>query len=273
MQTNDSLGLSPEERLLVDAGVDALSRLTKRTFEDWMHIARALQMLKEKPGGDNRKRWLTMREEAGFGAIDNAVVCRLLKIMEHEDEVVAWHAALPASKQLAWCSPASVMRKCPHLARPAAPRPNRRMDDYDKLQTEHGAKLNELHRLEQQVRAAGITPQGPSVLVWKVVNHETMQAKVDGGLYQTDLVGRGCDLSYFPDDAPKEELEVIGEIVLSEEEILRLCLERAQFLAEEHWAWQTANTAPASEGNEPVARANQGETAATIKVRQQRQSG
>jgi hypothetical protein len=149
MLTNDSLGLTPEERALVDAGVDALDRQTKRPFEDWIHIGRALQMLKAKPGGDDNRRWKLIREEAGFGAIERAVVSRLLQIMGREEEVVAWHTALPTNKKLAWCSPAAVMRNCPIFSKPAPPtepKPSR----YDKLATEHAVVLEKLHRLERE---------------------------------------------------------------------------------------------------------------------------
>jgi hypothetical protein len=131
---NDGLGLSPEERALVDAGVDALDTLTKRTFEDWLAIGRALQMLKQKPGGDDRTRWPVMREEAGFGAIERAVVSRLLQIMDHEDEVVEWRATLPTNKKIAWCGPAAIMRNCPAFNKPAASKKPKKDGDTINLQ-------------------------------------------------------------------------------------------------------------------------------------------
>src|SRR5580704_12888319 len=75
MKTNDSLGLTPEERALVLAGIEAMDEMGKRTFSHWIEgIGPALKMLQSKPGGANRKRFKTMREEAGFGKIDGAVV-------------------------------------------------------------------------------------------------------------------------------------------------------------------------------------------------------
>jgi hypothetical protein len=79
-------------------------------------------MLKTKPGADNRKRWKTIREEAGFGAIEPAVVSRLLAVMADDkiDAVKKWHASLPTNQQFKWCSPAAIMKHCPIFSRPAA---------------------------------------------------------------------------------------------------------------------------------------------------------
>jgi len=253
MKSNDSLGLSREERDLVVAGQRAMDEM-KKDFTHWVDgIGPALKMLKTKPGADNRKRWKTIREEAGFGAIEPAVVSRLLAVMADDkiDAVKKWHASLPTNQQFKWCSPAAIMKHCPIFSRPAAAPAAPKQSRYNKLEGEHAIALEELHRLKRELRDS--TPHrevGTGALMWEDNGGDgSERAKVNAGVYQLDQMGpRTYAVSYISDDDQEGDGEDVAEITISDEEIARLCLERARAVAEQDWARRQASASPA----EPV---------------------
>jgi hypothetical protein len=152
---NDDLDLTPEQRALCDRGHEALAAM-KKTFDHWVTIGRALVALHDKAvqqGG--RKTFQNLREQAGFGEIDGAVVTRLVtKVMPNLGKVQKWRASLAENQRLAWASPDAICRHCLALNPPKAKagdaelKPSR----YDKLASEHAIALEELHRLKQGER-------------------------------------------------------------------------------------------------------------------------
>jgi hypothetical protein len=250
MKTNDSLGLTPEEHALVLTGIQAMDEMGKRTFEHWIDgIGPALKMLKTKPGADNHMRWKTIREEAGFGKIDGAVVSRLLTIMQDENigPVRKWYASLPTNKQFAYCSPASIMRKCPHFNKSSKESTSPKETKYKKLESEHSAALEELHQLKKKLSEMDSVPRremgANGTLSWKIVDKETESVNVDGGHYQLDQMGfHTYSVMYWPDSDRDDDGVEVAEVSLSKEEITRLCLERARAIAEQDWATRRPKT-------------------------------
>lgn len=113
--------LSQDVQANCEAGRGAIAVL-KKTFEQWIIIGRAVKDLRAVADRDGRRKtFQRLLDREGFGNDANgkpilggaAVISRLLQIMDHLPEVVAWHEALPSHRKIEWASPTSVLRHCP----------------------------------------------------------------------------------------------------------------------------------------------------------------
>ena len=117
--------IAEEDRLIADArkaGVE-IQKTTQKTFEAWITLAlgvRAARNRADRIKGKKVFEHILAREGlAKFlgntpGSIKSTAT-RLLKILEHEAEVMLWRAGLSDYERMQWSSPASVCSRCPAL--------------------------------------------------------------------------------------------------------------------------------------------------------------
>jgi len=115
--------LSANEHKIVAGGREALRSLT-RTFELWMVVGEGMKVLRTKAdrlGGTKAFRRLLVQN--GYDILDNSVISKLLKIMDHRREVEAWRATLSDKQQREWSAPSTIFLHCPIFGRgkPATP--------------------------------------------------------------------------------------------------------------------------------------------------------
>jgi hypothetical protein len=106
--------LSADEHKIVEGGREALRSLGRRTFDHWMAVGRGIKVLRAKAdrlGGTKTFRRLLARH--GFDSLDNSVISKLLKIMDHRRDVEAWRATLSERQQGEWSAPSTLFLHCP----------------------------------------------------------------------------------------------------------------------------------------------------------------
>jgi hypothetical protein len=110
--------LSQDDQVQGELVRQALSSLRK-TFHDWMIIARFVARMRERAdqiGG--RRTFARLLDQEGFGDEQireiggNATISRLEKIGRHVVEVEAWHETLTSRQKFEWAAPTKVMKHC-----------------------------------------------------------------------------------------------------------------------------------------------------------------
>lgn len=110
--------LSADEHKIVEAGREALRSLGRRTFDHWMVIGRGIKVLRAKAdrlGGTKTFRRLLAQH--GYDSLDNSVISKLLKIMDHRRDLEAWRATLSERQQGEWSAPSTLFLHCPIFAK------------------------------------------------------------------------------------------------------------------------------------------------------------
>jgi len=114
--------LSADEHKIVEGGREALCSLA-RTFDLWMVVGEGMKVLRAKAdriGG--KKAFRRLLAKYRYDSLDNAVVTKLLKIMDRRCEVEAWRATLSEKQQREWSAPSTIYLHCPIFAKPKAER-------------------------------------------------------------------------------------------------------------------------------------------------------
>jgi hypothetical protein len=109
--------LSADEHKIVESGREALRSLGRGTFDVWMVVGRGIKVLRAKAdrlGGTKAFRRLLAKN--GYDSLDNSVISKLLKIMDHRRDVEAWRATLSEKQQREWSAPSTVFLHCPIFA-------------------------------------------------------------------------------------------------------------------------------------------------------------
>ncbi len=112
--------LTSEEERLFENARHAVAKI-KKTFDAWMVIARGVEAARKRAdrfkGKKVFERILTQQgidEVLGnTPATVKSTATRLLKILEHEAEVIAWRSKLSAWERMQWASPTAVYKHCP----------------------------------------------------------------------------------------------------------------------------------------------------------------
>jgi hypothetical protein len=112
--------LTSEEERLFENARQAVAKI-KRTFETWMVIARGVEAARNRAdrlkGKKVFERILTQQGIDGVlgktPATVKSTATRLLKILAHEKEVMAWRGKLSDCERTQWASPTAVYRRCP----------------------------------------------------------------------------------------------------------------------------------------------------------------
>lgn len=135
-QTNapESEGLTSADAELFERAREAVMRLRKRTFEDWVTIghavARAREIADARGGRQAFKRLLDQQGLAGTVG-DKATSTRLLAIMAELPKVTEWRETLTVRQQVDWSAPTTIFRHCPVFQKPKAEgeKPPTRMEE------------------------------------------------------------------------------------------------------------------------------------------------
>ena len=109
--------LSADEHKIVESGREALRSLGRGTFDVWMVVGRGIKVLRAKAdrlGGTKAFRRLLAKN--GYDSLDNSVISKLLKIMDHRRDVEAWRATLSEKQQREWSAPSTIVLHCPIFA-------------------------------------------------------------------------------------------------------------------------------------------------------------
>jgi hypothetical protein len=121
----ESRNLSEEERVIFHNAREAVA-MVQRTFETWLVIARGVEAARKratKIGG--RNTFERILEQQGISAVlgntpgsVKSTASRLLRILDHELEVMAWrHDSLTSWERLKYSAPTSVIQNCPCFQR------------------------------------------------------------------------------------------------------------------------------------------------------------
>jgi hypothetical protein len=108
--------LSDQQRAAVLAGADALKVLAdfrRRTFDEWMNVARGLAILRMLADQRTaRTAFKNLRREHGYGSLNEATCTRLILMANHETAVRAWRDTLTERQRESWNSPTSICQRC-----------------------------------------------------------------------------------------------------------------------------------------------------------------
>jgi len=113
--------LTSEEERLFENARQAVAQI-KKTFEAWIVIGRGVEAARKRADRFKGKKKVFERILAQQGidevlgntpATVKSTATRLLKILEHETEVMAWRSKLSAGKRMQWASPTAVYKHCP----------------------------------------------------------------------------------------------------------------------------------------------------------------
>jgi hypothetical protein len=125
-ETNQSATFSSSEDTQLEAAREAWFG-QKRTFERWLVIGRGVRILRQRADRlHGRQTFARLMAEQGFKMdgpkperqFEKATVTRLIRVIDHESEVIAWHKKLAPFQQIAWASPDAIIRHCPIFANP-----------------------------------------------------------------------------------------------------------------------------------------------------------
>jgi hypothetical protein len=117
----ESEGLTTEAAEIFERAREAMMRLQKRSYEDWITIGHAVVLARkiadERGGRQTFKRLL---EQQGLAPVvgDKATSTRLLAIMAELPEVTKWRATLATRQLVDWSAPTTIFRHCPIFQKP-----------------------------------------------------------------------------------------------------------------------------------------------------------
>jgi hypothetical protein len=124
----------------------------RRTFEHWTKVGAGLQLLRQKAdqiGTRNAFNELRDQHRLGDTHLRKEVASRLLKVMDNLKAVESWRATLTEKQRLEWASPDTIIRRCPVFNRPKTATAEAKPSPYAKLEQQHAAALERLHKLEK----------------------------------------------------------------------------------------------------------------------------
>ena len=131
------------------------ANLLKKTFETWTVIGKAVvrarHIANERGGG---KTFMRLLDQQGLGWMKKATASSLLRIMDKLADVTKWHEGLDVRRQIDWCAPTTILKRCPVFqvpkSDPADKPPTKAELDRMALAT----ALEENHQLKQQLEAS-----------------------------------------------------------------------------------------------------------------------
>jgi hypothetical protein len=108
--------LSDQQRAAVLAGADALKTLAdfrRRTFDEWMNVARGLAVLRHLADQRSaRTAFKNLRRDHGYGSLNEATCTRLILMAKHETAIRLWRDSLTPRQRESWNSPTSICQRC-----------------------------------------------------------------------------------------------------------------------------------------------------------------
>lgn len=158
--------LGSDERVIVQASVEALGRVKKR-FEDWIAIGKGLALLRARADSiGTRKAFADLLTKNGLDELNERrmqpIVSNLIMIVRPDalDAVQSWHNGLPLHQQVRWASPSSIIRHAMDengmriftARKPGADVP--KQPRKPKTDTEAQARIEELEQEVANARAA-----------------------------------------------------------------------------------------------------------------------
>src|SRR3954451_12546207 len=104
--------LSADEHKIVEGGRESLRSLA-RTFDLWIVVGDGMKVLRVESRSYWRQEGVSgLLAKNGYDSLDNAVVTKLLKIMDRRREVEAWRATLSEKQQREWSAPSTIFLHC-----------------------------------------------------------------------------------------------------------------------------------------------------------------
>jgi hypothetical protein len=149
---------------VIRRGQEAMER-KRRSYEDWMLIAEALQIGRtevmrvlhtNKPTGGRYEKamgeWLFTRS---FHLIDKCTRNHLLDCLQHRAEIAKWRASLTEGQRFNFNHPTTVLRKWKSATVVPDPNAPPKTSAFTKLQEAHIEALEKLHRAEREIARGG----------------------------------------------------------------------------------------------------------------------
>jgi hypothetical protein len=122
--------LSDVQRSAIITGAEALKVLAdfrRRTFDEWMTVARGLKILRELADQRTaRKAFKNLRKEHGYGSLPEPTCTRLVLMAKHETTIRGWRDGLTERQRESWNSPTSICQRCSAVRAEMAKAPPRK---------------------------------------------------------------------------------------------------------------------------------------------------
>ena len=122
-RANELEGLTDRQRQDVLLGAEVLKAredFARKSFDQWMVIARGVAPLCELAKGKSRKARQRLLKEQGYGSLNPSTVSRLLLMVAHETAIRIWRDGLTQHQRDTWNSPTSLCNRVPALRKTIA---------------------------------------------------------------------------------------------------------------------------------------------------------